>query len=80
MAKNQTLIVKSKKINFNASLISSSKQLISSVISPHFGQNQTFECKIRPFSDLLAQKGPILDQSLRNSDQVGTLKKGGQGN
>ena len=27
-----------------------------SVIIPHFGQNQTFECKIRPFSNLFTWK------------------------
>ena len=60
-------------ITINPSLISCSKQLIISVISLHFGQNQTFGCKIRPFSDLFAQKGPISDQGPRKLDHLGTM-------
>ena len=73
--KNQTLTVNFvwPLITINPSLISCSKQLIISVISLHFGQNQTFGCKIRPFSDLFAQKGPISDQGPRKLDHLGTL-------
>ena len=41
----------------------SSKQLILSDIFFHFAQIQTFECKIRPFSDLFAQQSLISDLS-----------------
>ena len=47
--------------------------MILCVISPNFCQNQTFECKIRPFSDLFVQKCPISDQSPKKSDLYGTL-------
>ena len=60
------------------SLINScSKQSILSVISSHSAQIKTFESKIRPFSKHFAQKSPILDQSLRKSDNLGTLHENG---
>ena len=49
------------------------KQAIFSIIPPDFGQNQTFECKIQPFSDHFPQKSPISDQSPRKLDHLGTL-------
>ena len=51
-----------KKIHFvqplktlSALLKSCSKEVILGVFSPHLCQNQTFECRIRPFSDLFVQ-------------------------